>query len=530
MPSPSSVEPGASPPRPVLPRDYNAASDFIDRHLAEGRGDKLAVIDDHGRYSYADIAERVNRAGNAFLALGILPEQRIALALLDTVDFYAAFWGALKIGAVPVPLNTLLTAEDYAYMLRDSRAVALLVSDALSPTLAKAAGDLPRLSHVIASGDGPSAFADAPRFAELCAAAGADLAAAETTPDDIAFWLYSSGSTGKPKGVVHLHGHLVQTAVLYGGGVLEAGPDDVFFSAAKLFFAYGLGNAMTFPLHVGGTAVLMAERPTPAAVMKRLKDFRPTIFFGVPTLYAAILGDRTIDRGASSDALRLCVSAGEALPEDVARRWTDRFGVPILDGIGSTEMLHIFLSNRVDATKLGSTGKAVPGYELKVVGDDGAELPPGELGELMVRGPSTAAFYWNNRAKTVATFQGDWCRTGDKYIADEAGFHTYAGRADDMLKVSGIWVSPFEVESALVGHDDVLEAAVVGHMDADELVKPKAYVVLRDGLAGDAAKTRELQDFVKSRLAPYKYPRWIEFRDELPKTATGKIQRFKLRG
>lgn len=513
-----------------LPRRYNAATHFIDRHLAEGRGEKIAVIDDAGRYSYADLARRVNRAGNALRNLGVGPEQRVMLCLLDGIDFVAAFWGAIKIGAVPVPVNTLLTAADYDYMLRDSRAPLLMVSEPLFDRFAAARATQPHLKSIVLQSARPQpGFGGYHHFGTLCQMASDRLAPAETTPDDVAFWLYSSGSTGAPKGAVHMHGSLQQTAHLYGEGVLGVAADDLVFSAAKLFFAYGLGNAMTFPLHAGATALLMAERPTPESVMKRLKEHRPTIFYGVPTLYAAILANNAFDRAAASDRLRHCVSAGEALPEEVARRWKERFGVEILDGIGSTEMLHIFLSNRPGDVTYGATGRAVPGYRLRIVDEAGQDLADGEIGELLVSGPSTAVAYWNNRAKSLATFQGAWTRTGDKYVRGADGCYRYAGRADDMLKVSGIWVSPFEVESALMAHDKVLEAAVIGVEDADRLVKPKAYVVAKKGIATGDALAAELQSFIKDRLAPYKYPRWVEFVTELPKTATGKIQRFKLR-
>jgi 4-hydroxybenzoate-CoA ligase/benzoate-CoA ligase len=509
-----------------LPRRYNAATHFIDRHLAEGRGGKTAFIDDKGRYSYAELAARVNRAGNLLKSQGVKPEQRVLIALLDGIDFPAMFWGAMKIGAVPVPVNTLLTTPDYDFMLRDSRAVVLCVSDALMERFRPIISGQPYLENVLISGQVPPTVTP---LAKLLDEQSDQLDAAATTPDDIGFWLYSSGSTGSPKGTMHLHGDIVHTCVLYAEEVLGIKEDDVVFSAAKLFFAYGMGNAMTFPLHVGATSVLMAERPTPAAVMKRLKDHQCSLFYGVPTLYAGILADQSITRDSGSAKLRRCVSAGEALPEDIGKRWEKVFGVEILDGIGSTEMLHIFLSNRPGEVRYGTTGKAVPGYDLRVVGEDGRECAAGEIGELLVSGPSCAVAYWNNRAKSLATFHGPWTRTGDKYVCDKDGYYTYAGRSDDMLKVSGIWVSPFEVESALLAHPKVLEAAVVAHADTDELVKPKAYVVLKAEFTAEEALVGELQIFVKDRLAPYKYPRWIEFVSELPKTATGKIQRFKLR-
>lgn len=509
-----------------LPRRYNAASHFIDRHLAEGRGDKIAFIDDKGSYSYAELAARVNRAGNLLKAQGVRPEQRVMLALLDSIDFPAMFFGAMKIGAVPIPVNTLLTTQDYDFFLRDSRAVVLVVSDALVEKFRPIISDQPYLEKVLISGQVPPTVTP---LSKLLSEQSDQLGAVATTPDDVGFWLYSSGSTGSPKGAMHLHGDLVHTAVLYGQEVLGIREDDVVFSAAKLFFAYGLGNAMTFPLHVGATAVLMAERPTPAAVMQRLKQHQATIFYGVPTLYAGILADRSITKESGSARLRRCVSAGEALPEEIGKRWEKLFGVEILDGIGSTEMLHIFLSNRPGDVRYGTTGVAVPGYDLKIVGESGHKVEQGEIGELLVSGPSSAVAYWNNRAKSLATFHGPWTRTGDKYLQTKDGYYVYAGRSDDMLKVSGIWVSPFEVESALQAHPKVLEVAVVAHADSDDLIKPKAYVVLKDGVGADEALAGELQAFVKDRLAPYKYPRWIEFVSELPKTATGKIQRFKLR-
>jgi 4-hydroxybenzoate-CoA ligase/benzoate-CoA ligase len=519
----SQVDTSRSPPRVTIPREYNAAVDFVDRHVAEGRGEKLAFIDDRGSITYAGLAERVARAGSALRALGCGPEQRLAMAMLDSIDFPSVFWGAIKVGAVPVPLNTLLTTADYTFMLRDSRATVAVVSDELLEKLRPAAEASPFLRELVPTS----------RLEALLASASADLTPAPTCSDDVAFWLYSSGSTGTPKGAMHLQSHLVQTAALYGRGVLSLREDDVVFSAAKLFFAYGLGNAMTFPLHVGATAILMAERPTPASVMRKLKEHAPTIFGGVPTLFASILADPSLDRGAGSPRLRASISAGEALPERIGERWRERFGTDILDGIGSTEMLHIFISNRHGDVRYGTSGKPVPGYAVKLTDDSGEPTPDGEDGALWVRGPSACLAYWNQRDKSLATFHGPWTRTGDRYVRDADGYYTYAGRSDDMLKVGGIWVSPFEVESALTAHDAVLEAAVVGHSDDDGLIKPRAFVVLKSARALAHAEAdalaEELKTFVKSRLALYKYPRWIVFTDELPKTATGKIQRYKLR-
>jgi benzoate-CoA ligase family protein len=513
------VDASKTPPHVAVPREYNAAVDFVDRHVAQGRGDKIAFVDDAGALNYAALAERVNRFGNALTKLGVDLEQRVALCLLDSVTFPIAFWGAIKVGAVPVPLNTLLMTNDYAFMLRDSRASVVVVSDALVEKVRPAADASPHVKHVVLESELPAWLGQA----------SPELTAAATCADDVAFWLYSSGSTGTPKGAIHLHSHLVQTAALYGVGVLGMREDDVVFSAAKLFFAYGLGNAMTFPLHVGATAVLMSERPTPAAVMRTMRDHRPTLFGGVPTLYASILADPSLDRASGSARLRACISAGEALPKHVGEKWRERFGVDILDGIGSTEMLHIFISNRHGDVRYGTSGKPVPGYDVKLVDDSGEPAPEGEDGALWVRGPSACAGYWNQREKSLATFHGPWTRTGDRYVRDADGYYTYSGRSDDMLKVGGIWVSPFEVESALAAHEAVLEAAVVGHGDEDGLVKPRAFVVLKRPSDGSEALEAELKAFVKSHLAPYKYPRWIVFTRELPKTATGKIQRYKLR-
>jgi benzoate-CoA ligase family protein len=522
---PPSERPSAAP----LPALHNAAVELVDRHVQAGRGERLAYVDEDGPCTYAALAERVNRAGNALRALGVEAEQRVLLVMLDTVDFVAAFLGAIKIGAVPVPVNTLLPAKDYEHLVRDSRARVVLVSDVLRAKLDDALAASPQVRHVCITRSPAGPGAEGERWDDLVAAQPATLAAAPTTADDVAFWLYSSGSTGRPKGAMHLQAHLLRTSALYARPVLGIREDDVVFSAAKLFFAYGLGNALTFPLSVGACAVLTSARPTPALVREVLHRHQPTIFCGVPTLFAAMLADETLGPESGSRRLRVSISAGEALPRHVGERWKARFGSDILDGIGSTEMLHIFLSNRPGDVRYGTSGKPVAGYELRLLGDDGAATADGEEGSLWVNGPTAAVGYWNDRERSLATFHGPWTRTGDRYVRDGEGYYTYAGRADDMLKVGGIWVSPFEVESALVGHDAVLEAAVVGHEDADGLTKPKAFVVLKDAARAGAALDAELKAFVKGALAPYKYPRWIAFVAELPKTATGKIQRFKLR-
>lgn len=526
-------------------RRYNAAVDFVERHVSE-RGDAIAFIDDAGTTTYRALADRVARAATVVREVGVLPEQRVVLCLHDTVDFPTLFFGAMRAGAVPVPINTLLTTEDYAFLLADSRAKAVFVSDALFPKMAPAIASLPAetrprvvvVRSPLATSADVASYTNLPALDTLLASASPS-AAFPTSPDDVAFWLYSSGSTGTPKGAIHLHAHLRRTAALYGEAVLGIRPDDVVFSAAKLFFAYGLGNAMTFPLYAGATAILLAERPTPDAVARTFAKHAPTIFCGVPTLFASLLANPDLatalaapvdaDADAGRRRLRTSISAGEALPKHVGERWRARIGSDILDGIGSTEMLHIFLSNRPDDVRYGTSGKPVAGYDCEIRDERGLPCADGEEGALWVKGPSCCVAYWNQREKSLATFHGPWTNTGDRYIRDEEGYYTYSGRGDDMLKVGGIWVSPFEVESALASHDAVLEAAVVGHADADGLVKPRAIVVLASGQTASTSLADDLRAFVKTRLAPYKYPRWIEFTDELPKTATGKIQRFKLR-
>ena len=521
----SRVDRSTTPPDVHIPREYNAAHDLIERNLVAGRGDKVAYIDDQGRYTYAELAARVNRCANVLANLKVRREERILVCLLDTIDFPSVFLGAIKAGVVPVATNTLLTPADYQYMLRDSRAEALVVSKQLWPQFKDIVKDCPSLQHIIVSGGGAEDHLD---LAALMAAAPDRFQVAETTRDDPCFWLYSSGSTGKPKGTVHIQSSMIYTAELYAVPTIGIDENDLVFSAAKLFFAYGLGNGLSFPLAVGATTVLMAERPTPEAVFKRLRQHKPTIFYCVPTLYAAMLAQPNCPPKEELN-LRRCTSAGEALPEEIGKQWSARFGVDILDGIGSTEMLHIFLSNRPGEVRYGTTGKPVPGYEVRLVGDDGEPVAVGQVGELQIKGPSSATHYWNNVEKTRATFQGPWTRSGDKYSVTADGYYVYAGRSDDMLKVGGIYVSPVEVESTLITHEAVLEAAVVGREDADKLIKPAAYVVLKPGRSAAPELAEELKQYVKGRLAPFKYPRWIEFVPELPKTATGKIQRFKLR-
>jgi benzoate-CoA ligase family protein len=510
----------------AIPRSYNFAADILARNLEAGRAGKPVYIDPRGTWTYGQLAERVDRFGHALRALGVRREERILLALLDTIDWPTAFLGAIKTGVVPIPVNTLMTEDDYRFMLADSRARVLVVSEALFPKFANLIAANPDLAHVIVSGENACGHH---RFEAVIESAEPQSYTAPTTRDDMCFWLYTSGSTGRPKGAVHVHANLRLTAELYASGVLGLSENDVCYSVAKLFFAYGLGNAMTFPMAVGATTVLSPERPTPEGVAAILRRHPVTVFYAVPTFYAAFLASPSAPKRAEVK-LRYCVSAGEALPPDVGRRWKEHYGVDVLDGIGSTEMLHIFISNYPGEVKYGTTGKPVPGYDIRLVDDDGNVITTrGEMGELQVRGPTSAVMYWNNRERTRETFLGEWTRSGDKYVEDEDGYYVYCGRRDDMLKVGGIYVSPFEVEGALCTHPDVLEAAVVAWPDEDELIKPKAFVVLKAAGGACDELARTLQEHVKSTLAPYKYPRWIEFRVELPKTATGKIQRFKLR-
>jgi benzoate-CoA ligase family protein len=509
-----------------IPPRFNAAQFFVDRHVEEGRGGRVAFHHEGTALTYGGLQELVNRTGNALLDLGVQREQRVLCLLLDSPEFLAAFWGSLKIGAVPIPVNTMMRGPDYLYVLDDSRAPVAIISE---PLLTEAGPVLSRarhLKHVVVAGKPSTGQLG---FDEWIRRAGSRLEAVETSKDDAAFWLYSSGSTGRPKGAVHLQHDMVYCLDTYARQVLGMTADDRTVSAAKLFFAYGLGNNMYFPMGVGGQGVLYPHRPMPEAMFELIHRQRPTLFFGVPTLYAAMLQVKDAEKRYDLSSLRLCVSAGEALPGELYQRWRDRFNVDILDGIGTTEILHIFLSNRPGQIRPGSTGLPVPGYEAVLVDDEGRPVPQGEIGNLRVKGDSTMAYYWNQHERTKDTLHGHFIHTGDKYYQDADGYFWYCGRADDMLKVGGIWVSPVEVENTLIAHAAVLEAAVVGREDTDRLVKPKAFVVLKEGHAGSSALEADLKNFVKDRIAPYKYPRWIEFVTELPKTATGKIQRFKLR-
>lgn len=504
---------------------YNAVTWLLDRNVDEGRGAKVVFDDTVSQITYSQLQQQTRRVGNMLRRLGVRREERIAMIMLDTVDFPIVFLGAIRAGVVPVPLNTLLTAEQFSYILGDCRARVLFVSEALLPVLKDVIGHLPDLEHVVVAGTEAHGHK---KLSDELARESDSFATAPTHPEEPAFWLYSSGSTGMPKGVRHLHASLQATADTYGKQVLDIRENDVCLSAAKLFFAYGLGNSLTFPMSVGASTVLNSERPTPAVMFALMNKYHPSIFFGAPTLFAAMLNDEQVKSERAGTRLRICSSAGEALPESIGQRWKSRFGVDILDGIGSTELLHIFLSNAPGDIKYGTSGRAVPGYKVRLVSDAGDDVPDGEVGELLVEAPSAGEGYWNQHSKSKNTFQGHWTRTGDKYIRDADGRYTFCGRADDMFKVSGIWVSPFEVESALITHPAVLEAAVVPEADPEGLLKPKAYVVLRPESSTDGLH-EALKEHVKQKIGPWKYPRWIDVVDNLPKTATGKIQRFKLR-
>jgi 4-hydroxybenzoate-CoA ligase len=504
---------------------YNAVSWLLDRNVEEGRAEKLAFTDTVTELTYGELQKQSCRLANLLRRLGVRREERVAMIMLDTTDFPVVFLGAIRAGVVPVPLNTLLTSDQYAYVLADCRARVLFISEALLPVVREMLGRMPDLDHVIVAGSDAHGYK---KLADEIAGERDVFATAVTHADEPAFWLYSSGSTGMPKGVRHLHSNLAATAETYAKQVLGIREDDVGLSAAKLFFAYGLGNALTFPMSVGATTILNSERPTPPVMFALMNKYNPSIFFGVPTLFSAMLNDEALKHERGGARLRVCTSAGEALPESVGNSWKARFGVDILDGVGSTELLHIFLSNAPGDIKYGCSGRPVPGYKVRLVNESGGDVPDGEVGELLVDAPSAGEGYWNQRSKSRQTFEGHWTRTGDKYIRDADGRYTFCGRSDDMFKVSGIWVSPFEVESALITHPAVLEAAVVPEADPEGLLKPKAFVVLSAG-ANSSGLHEALKEHVKQKIGPWKYPRWIDVVESLPKTATGKIQRFKLR-
>jgi benzoate-CoA ligase family protein len=513
----------------TLPDEFNAASYFIDRHITEGRSDKVAIICGEKQVSYRQLFELVNRVGNGLRSLGTRMEERVFMLLLDTPEFAASFFGAIKIGAVPVPVNTLLKPDDYEYLLNDTRARVSIISDSLLPLVQDIpANKLRYLQTIIVVGDEPRT--GTLLFEQWTQKSSPALESEPTRKDDAAFWLYSSGSTGRPKGCVHLQHDMVVASDCYARPILGVTEHDRLFSVAKLFFAYGLGNGLYFSLAAGATSILLPDPPRPSSVYEAIERHRPTLFFSVPSNYSKLLG-HSAENGREFDlsSIRHAISAGEALPATIFHRFKRRFGVEILDALGSTEVLHMMISNRPGAVRPGSSGQVLPGFEAKIVNEDNELLGPGEIGNLLVRADSTCAYYWNQHEQTKNTIQGHWIRTGDKYYQDEDGYFWYAGRTDDMMKVSGAWVSPIEIEQVLIEHPAVQEAAVIFRRDADELPKPVACIVLNNSVAGTPELARDLQQFVLARLPVFKRPHWIEFFPELPKTATGKIQRFRLR-
>ena len=516
------IDDTATPPAIAFAPVFNVAVPFIDRHLGEGRADKVAVRTLDEEVTYGALAGQVNRCGNALKSLGIGPGERVLMVVKDCPAFLYLFFGAIKAGIIPAPVNTMMRAADYTFLIDDSQCAALVYSPEFAAEVEAA---LEAASHTPAhalttDGDGG--------MLALAQDAAADLAPAPASATDDCFWLYSSGSTGNPKGVVHAHRDMVWTGQRAATQTHHLRDDDVCFSVSKMFHSYGFGNVLTFPLWVGATMVLSDRRVSPDMTFEVIERFRPTVFYGVPTLYAQqLLAMET--RSPDLSSIRLCVSAGEALPGDIFRRWKEKTGVLILDGLGSTEMLHIFISNTEADYRPGTSGRVIPGYEVRLVDEDGNPVGPGEIGTLHARGGSAAKCYWNNPSKTAATMLGEWLNTGDMYSYDEDGWFTNAGRGDDMLKVGALWCSPFEIEARLIEHPKVLEAAVVGRADDDGLIKPEAFVVLNQaGDAGDALADA-LTEHCKAALAHYKYPRWFNFVADLPKTATGKIQRFRLR-
>jgi benzoate-CoA ligase family protein len=510
-----------------IPQYYNVTTKLIDEMVEKGLGDKVVVYYKDKTYTYAEMQKMINRVGNALKILGVHMEERVMLVLYDSPEAMACFFGAIKIGAIPMPVNYMYTMHDYRYLLNNSRARTLIADSDFVEAIEGFRDKFLYLENTIIVGEKTRAYHIS--FDDIVGRCSDKLDVAYTTFDDAAFWNYTSGSTGVPKAAVHLQHDVFSCIDSYAKAVLNLNADDLLFSASKFFFAYGLGNSFFYPLALGASVVLLPDRPRPETIFATITKYRPTVFFGVPTLYANMLEFQDEEKKYDLSSLRICTSAGEALPQEIFHEWKKRFGLEILDGIGSTELLHIFISNRPGDVKPGSSGKVVPGYQAKIVDDEGNEVPVGEIGTLLVHGESTAAYYYRYHDKTKASMLGEWFNTGDKYRRDAEGYYYYRGRGDDMLKVGGIWVSPIEVEDALVSHPAVLEAAVVAKKDEHFLVKPKAFIVLKKGKKPSEKLEKDIKAFVKKSIAPYKYPRWIEFVKALPKTTTGKIQRYKLR-
>jgi benzoate-CoA ligase family protein len=510
-----------------LPDQFNVATYFVDRNVLEGRGNKIAIECGDRKVSYAELLDGTNRVGNALRDLGVRAEERVLILLHDTPEFLYSLFGAIKSGAVAVPVNTLLRPQEYEYMVRDSRARVAIVADSLLAQIQQVPLESrASLQNVIVLGKPAEGCLN---WEEVVTKASPDLEPSATCKDDTAFWLYSSGSTGSPKGCVHLHHDMVVATEAYASPILQMNGNDRCYSVAKLFFAYGLGNAGYFPLAFGATTILCPARPTPEGVYADIERYRPTLFFSVPTNYAALLAHHREGRDFDLSSIRHAVSAGEPLPPALFQRFKDRFGIEILDALGSTEMLQMVISNHPGEVRPGSSGKILPGYEARIVDENDHDVPPGEIGALLIKCDATCAGYWNQHEKTKNAFLGPWFRTGDKYYQDEDGYFWYAGRADDLFKVNGRWLSPTEVEGALISHSYVLEAAVVAREDDDGLLKPAAFVVLNADVTQANGLAEELKTWVGQKLGGYKRPRWVEFLPELPKTATGKLQRFKLR-
>ena len=506
-----------------LPDIYNAATTFVDENIAAGRGTRTAIYYQDQTFTYQDVYERVNRTGNALKELGVEIEHRILLLLPDSPEFAFSFFGAIKIGAVPVPTNPWMAAKDYQYLINDSRARAIVIHESVLPEIEKIWDHTRFLKQVIVIG---KPRGKALSYDTLINKASDKLQAEATSRDDVCFWGYTSGSTGAPKGAVHLQHDMITISDLFVKPVLGMNENDLCFSASKMFFSYGLGNSLYFPFRFGASTVFWPEKPDPEKILQVIEKYRPTFFFSVPTLFARFL---RVEKKYDLSSLRICLSSGEPLPPAIFHQWKERTGLELLDVVGSTEATHDFLANRPGRAKAGSSGEVTPAFEAKIVDDEGREVPVGEVGNLMVKGDANAAYYWNKHEQTNRTMQGEWLKTGDTYYCDDEGYYWYCGRSDDMFKVGGLWVSPIEIENTLMEHSAVLEVGVIGATDADGLLKPKAYVLLKSEFKACDELRTELQTYVKNKLAPYKYPRWVEFVDDLPKTVTGKIQRFRLR-